>query len=105
MSPILTVLIFAGVPIAIMLAIAALVYGASAHRSPRYRPGRPFPVRPVWFLAARHAEALDRTGGNAVLAAGDAHAAIEARHTEADRPGDAPTAFAAQSKGGARGNW
>jgi hypothetical protein len=105
MTPIQTVLLYVGAPAAIMLAVAALVYGASARRSPRYRPGRPFPVRPVWFLAAERAATLSRDGGNAQLEAGASHAAIEARHTEADRPGDVPAAAAAQSKGGARGNW
>jgi hypothetical protein len=104
MTPIQTVLIFVGVPLAITLALAALVYGASARRSPRYRPGRPYPVRPVWFLAAEPAAALDRDGHPA-LPAGESHAAIEARHTEADRPGEIPAAPAAQPKGGARGNW
>ncbi|MCW2566467.1 MAG: hypothetical protein JWN54_564 [Mycobacterium sp.] len=106
MTPIQTVLLYAGVPAAIMLTLAALVYGASARRSPRYRPGRPFPVRPVWFLAAERTADLDRAGeSRAALGAGDAHAAIEARHTEAERHGDAPAAPAAQPKGGARGNW
>jgi hypothetical protein len=105
MTPIQTVLLYAGVPAAIMLLLAALVYGASARRSPRYRPGRPFPVRPVWFLAAERTAALDRAGGNAEVEAGAPHAAIEARHTGADRPGEVPAAPAAQPKGGARGNW
>jgi hypothetical protein len=105
MTPIQTVLVYAGAPAAIMLLLAALVYGASARRSPRYRPGRPFPVRPVWFLAAERTEALRRAGGNAELDAGAPHAAIEARHTEAERSADVPAAPAAQPKGGARGNW
>jgi hypothetical protein len=106
MTPIQTVLIYAGIPAAIILLLAALVYGASARRSPRYRPGRPFPVRPVWFLAAERAATLEHADSSrAALGSGDAHAAIEARHIEADRPGDAPAAPAAQPKGGARGNW
>jgi hypothetical protein len=34
------------------LVITALVYSGSRQISKRYRPGRPFEFRPVWFLAA-----------------------------------------------------
>jgi len=34
------------------LVITALVYAGGRHTSKRYRPGRPFEFRPVWFLAA-----------------------------------------------------
>jgi hypothetical protein len=48
-----TVLIFAGIPIAVAVVVAGLVYaGGGARRSKRYRPGREFEFRPVWFLSA-----------------------------------------------------
>jgi hypothetical protein len=47
-----TLLIYAGVPLAAAGVLALLVFGASARRAPRYRPGRPFAFSPVWFLAA-----------------------------------------------------
>ncbi|GAA5182758.1 hypothetical protein GCM10023322_20370 [Rugosimonospora acidiphila] len=48
-----TALVFAGIPIVVIAAVFALVYGTSARRSSkRYRPGRPFTFTPVWFLAA-----------------------------------------------------
>lgn len=48
-----TVLVFAGIPAAIVLVVAALVYGTTGRRnSKRYRPGRPFTFTPVWFVAA-----------------------------------------------------
>jgi hypothetical protein len=100
MTPIQTVLWFAGAPLAIIFSLAALVYGASARRAPRYRPGRPFAYRPVWFVAAEHAPALDGR------AAPGEHAAVEARHTAGELTAGTRTAApAAQGKGGARGNW
>jgi hypothetical protein len=34
------------------LIVAAMVYAGSSQRARRYRPGRPFPFTPVWFLSA-----------------------------------------------------
>jgi hypothetical protein len=34
------------------LIVAAMVYAGSSRRARRYRPGRPFPFTPVWFLSA-----------------------------------------------------
>ena len=48
-----TVLVFAGIPIAVVAVVYALVYATSGRRnSKRYRPGRPFTFAPVWFLAS-----------------------------------------------------
>ncbi len=47
-----TVLIFAGIPVAVALVVTGLVYAGGSRRSKRYRPGRPFEYRPVWFLSA-----------------------------------------------------
>lgn len=38
--------------LAVILVIAGLVYGGSARRGKRYRPGRPFEFTPVWFLSS-----------------------------------------------------
>jgi hypothetical protein len=46
-----TVLVFVCIPLAVTAVVYALVYGSSAARSKRYRPGRPFATAPVWFLA------------------------------------------------------
>jgi hypothetical protein len=103
MTPIQTALIFVGAPAAIMLFLAALVYGANSRRAPRYRPGRPFTFAPVWFVAAERAVSLDGRASR------DPHAAVEARHAGEARPpaltADANAAAAAQHKGGARGTW
>jgi hypothetical protein len=94
-----TALVFVGAPIAIILVIAALVYGASARRTPRYRPGRSFEYSPVWFVAADRVAALE---------AAEQHSAIEARHQSEGRPAvtaRAEAAVASNRKGGARGTW
>lgn len=52
MSIIETLLIYAGIPAVVLGTVAVLVLGGSRRAVPRYRPGRPFPVAPVWFLAA-----------------------------------------------------
>lgn len=46
-----TVLVFVVIPLAVVLVIYGIVFGGSAARSKRYRPGRPFATAPVWFLA------------------------------------------------------
>jgi hypothetical protein len=54
-----TVLIFVGIPLAVIALVAALLFVGSARRNSdrRYRPGRPFDFEPVWFLAPRAAQA------------------------------------------------
>ncbi len=44
-------LIFAGIPLAVIAIIFALVYAAGARDAKRYRPGRNYAYAPVWFLA------------------------------------------------------
>lgn len=64
-----TVLTFVGVPAAVVALVYGLVYGGSAARGKRYRPGRPFAPEPVWFLSSAHA-----TGAKtAAHTAGSAH--------------------------------
>lgn len=50
MSIVETALIFVGVPAAVIVVVAALVYGRAAVRTPRYRPGNPWQFQPVWYL-------------------------------------------------------
>jgi hypothetical protein len=64
-------LIFVGIPAAVVAVVYGAVYGTSARRgSKRYRPGRPFVFAPVWFLSAPagasvngHGPAPELTGG------------------------------------------
>jgi hypothetical protein len=46
-----TVLVFVGIPAAIIAIIYGLVYAGTASSSKRYRPGRPFNQATVWFVA------------------------------------------------------
>lgn len=46
-----TVLVFVGIPAAVIATVYGLVYGGSAARGKRYRPGRKFDAQPVWFVA------------------------------------------------------
>jgi hypothetical protein len=46
-----TLLIFAGIPLAVIGIVYALVYASGAHKAKRYRPGRPYNYAPVWFLS------------------------------------------------------
>jgi hypothetical protein len=50
MSIVETTLVFVGIPVVAVLVVAALVYGRSAERAPRYRPGGPWQFNPVWYL-------------------------------------------------------
>jgi hypothetical protein len=62
-----TVLVFAGIPLAVVAAVYAAVYGTTARRADkRYRPGRPFTFTPVWFLSSPGPLADGRSGAPAV---------------------------------------
>ncbi|WP_433344238.1 aa3-type cytochrome oxidase subunit CtaJ [Micromonospora sp. CA-111912] len=65
-----TLLIFVGIPAAVVLVIAALAFAGGPGKGAavkRYRPGRPFDFTPVWFLG-RPEQLADSAG--TVLAAG-----------------------------------
>jgi hypothetical protein len=61
-----TVLIFVIIPVVTAAVIAALSFvgSDSRRRTRRYRPGRPYDFRPVWFLAAP--EQVSRPSGDAL---------------------------------------
>jgi hypothetical protein len=48
-----TFLVFAIIPVGLVLVIAALAMAGSdrTRRTRRYRPGRPYDFKPVWFLS------------------------------------------------------
>src|SRR4051812_49065728 len=50
MSIVETTLIFLAIPAAVIVVVAALVYGRAAAGTPRYRPGNPWQFEPVWYL-------------------------------------------------------
>ena len=60
MSPIQTGLVFAGIPLAVIVLVVLGVYGKSLLRQPnRYRPGRPWNYPAAWYVP--HPEALVQT--------------------------------------------
>jgi hypothetical protein len=50
-------LLLLGAAVVVYLLIAALVFTGNRRQHKRYRPGRPFPFTPVWFLSAPHQQA------------------------------------------------
>lgn len=81
-------LIFVGIPLATIGIIFALVYASPSGRgTKRYRPGRPYPYAPVWFLARPE---KDGPAGRRALPSGHTPA-IGRGHTEAGASGHAST--------------
>lgn len=88
-----TLLVFGGIPLAVILVVCAWAFASSARSAPRYRPGRPFTFTPVWYLAEGSAWVPDGTA----LPAGSTGAG------EVGSPSKASTSDA--EPGGARGTW
>jgi hypothetical protein len=99
-----TVLVFVGIPAAVVAAVYALVFATTARRvSKRYRPGRPFTFAPVWFLAAEPASRVD--GAHAAVGTGEHHAELPPGPLLAQAV-DVPTATVAHGEtGGASDSW
>jgi hypothetical protein len=85
-SVVQTVLVFAGIPLAIYAVVALLTLRDRVTKAPRYRPGQPWDYPPVWWTA-NPAGVGDRRAADAVPAVAK---------------GGAPRRTA---KGGARGSW
>ncbi|HEY2673810.1 MAG TPA: hypothetical protein VGJ07_26030 [Rugosimonospora sp.] len=100
-----TVLVFVGIPAAVIVAVFVLVYGTSARRSSkRYRPGRPFTFAPVWFLAAPERVAGEGPGATPLPAA--ARPALPAGPLLAQAADAPPAVTAAHGEtGGASDSW
>jgi len=49
-----TILVYVIIPLGVIALIAALVLSGSSRARPtrRYRPGRPYDFKPIWFLAS-----------------------------------------------------
>lgn len=76
-----TLLVFVGIPAAVVLVITALGFAAGRGKggAKRYRPGRPFDFTPVWFLG-RPEQLADSAG--TVLAAGAQSPALTSHKLE-----------------------
>jgi hypothetical protein len=103
LSIIETVLVFAGIPAAVIVVIYGAVYAGSSRPSKRYRPGRPFEFTPVWFLAAP--EQLS-TAAQAGELTGPTRAALPAgRTTDTKTDWPAEDQVAVHTTGGASDRW
>jgi len=68
MSIVQTVLVFVGIPAAIIAVVILMVYGKSlVHQPNRYRPGRPWTYPDQWFVphpdAVGHSSAVRQIEG------------------------------------------
>ncbi|GAA1817830.1 hypothetical protein HC028_20840 [Planosporangium flavigriseum] len=87
-------LIYVGIPVLVILVVTGLVFAGDVRRGKRYRPGRPFEFRPVWFLSAPEQladatsgehKALHGTAAAAALPAGGSSAAEWAARPSAEQ--------------------
>jgi hypothetical protein len=82
-----TILVFAGIPLAIILLLALLVFVPGGRKRPRYKSGQPWDHAPIWYEPHPDGAAADH-GSHAALPAGSAAHSV-----------------AAGPLGGARGTW
>ncbi|ADD44272.1 hypothetical protein [Stackebrandtia nassauensis] len=94
-----TVLVFVGIPVAVYLILAGLVYRPGTGNAKRYRPGREYDFAPIWFLA--------RPEEVTVAGAADYVAALpEKSGAKAIEAGEAGSTHSRTGiKGGASGSW
>jgi hypothetical protein len=111
-----TLLVFVGVPLAIVLVMAALIFlPGGSHRRARYRPGQPWAHDAIWYephpeqSAAGHGDGHGDghsdghgAGHGAAALTGAVHQALPAGHGAAT---PAAPARKAGPLGGARGTW
>ncbi|WP_203913013.1 aa3-type cytochrome oxidase subunit CtaJ [Rhizocola hellebori] len=62
-------LIFVGIPLAVIALIFALVYLSGSRSAKRYRPGRDYTYAPVWFLAKPESDGPSTSPANELTAA------------------------------------
>jgi hypothetical protein len=95
-----TVLTFVGIPLGIIIVISLAALGPSAMRAPsRYRPGRPWPHQPAWYVPRP-------PGATPAPSHGSGHADVLAEHGPAITAGTGVAgASNAHAVGGASGEW
>jgi hypothetical protein len=96
MSIVETTLIYVVIPAGIIGLLAIAVYGRSlTNQQTRYRPGRPWPYQPVWYVPHQAAAGAAPTTGRHALPGQTTRAALEAGSTNSP----------ATAVGGATGEW
>jgi hypothetical protein len=104
-----TLLVYVGIPLAVVLVIAALTFLPGGRKRPRWKSGQPWAHEPVWFEP--HPEATGVGHGDDTHGDGDGHAALPGGSgataltagPSAQPDGAAPVS--AGPLGGARGTW
>jgi hypothetical protein len=101
-----TLLIYLGIPLGVVLVLAALVFLPGGRRRPRWKSGQAWDHEPVWYEphpgATGHGATDTHGEGHAALGAGGSHAALTSG--AAGEASAAPVATAGPL-GGARGTW
>jgi len=103
LSIIETLVVFAGIPLAVVAVVFGLVYAGSARSNDRrYRPGRPFDFQPVWFLSApeQHVSAANGHASGAAHAVTGANRQALAKAEESTAGGPV-----GDTTGGASDRW
>ena len=104
-----TILVFAGIPLAITAVMALLVFVPGGRKRVRYKSGQPWNHAPVWYEPhPEHGPAADGHGETKAIGSsvygeptGDAHSSPGSSAHGAT----APRAVSAGPLGGARGTW
>lgn len=100
MTIVQTVMIFVGIPVAVVVLVAGAVYAGTSGSGRRYRPGRPFRFTPVWFLAPDQ----PRSEGASAFPAGEISSATAASESS-PVVGSRDTSRTCEPTGGASGRW
>jgi hypothetical protein len=99
-----TLLVYAGIPIAVIAVLALLTLVPGRQKRARYRPGQAWEHEPVWYEPQpEHPEEAEHGSGHE-----DGHAALGAGGATAITAGPSATPAAPAvggPRGGARGTW
>jgi hypothetical protein len=104
-----TILVFVGIPLALYVLLALLIFLPGGRKRSRYKPGQPWNHAPVWYEPhPEHGPAADHGETKAIGSSvygeptGDAHGAFGGHGATAAA---APRPVNAGPLGGARGTW
>jgi hypothetical protein len=103
-----TLLVYAGIPLAVILVLAVLTLVPGRQKRARYRPGQPWEHQPVWYEPQpEHPVEAGHGAGpeHGALGAGPEHAALGAGGATAIGAGSPVAAAVGGPRGGARGTW
>ena len=102
MTVVETLLVYVGIPLAVILVLAVLTLVPGRQKRARYRPDQPWQHEPVWYEPQPEHPVEAGHGAGSL----DGHAALGAGGATAISAGAAPAAPAVGGpRGGARGTW